>query len=414
VNLSGKATGGFFNLATPRWQEGTSALSAKTPLHDWHIAHGGKLVEFAGWWLPVSYGEGLIAEHLNTRKNGGLFDISHMGRFMISGNGALPFLESILTNWAGKLLPGRAQYTLISDPDGRPIDDAYLYRTEEDRFMLVVNASNREKAWQWLNRHNKADAKLIDASQDLAMLAVQGPRSEELLSALVDAPLPSPGRNNGEWNKLAGVGLFVARTGYTGEPLGFELFPPWEQALPIWEKLVEVGAELGLGPVGLGARDTLRLEAGLPLYGHEYTPDRPIMTVSTARLGVDLSPGRGEFIGREALAAQAAELHQRIYLVVALTRGMMREGSPVLMNGEQIGELTSATTIPAWRFDGEHPGQEHYIRPLGLALLQGSTLVREEVEIIYRNKTLPGRVVDAFVRPQGRYLKPIEFEGGAV
>lgn len=389
-------------------------MSSKTPLYDWHIAHGGKMVEFAGWWLPVSYAKGLIAEHLNTRKNGGLFDISHMGRFMICGGGAIPFLESVLTNRAGKLLPGKAQYTLISDPDGRPIDDAYLYRTEEDHFMLVVNAANREKAWQWLNRHNKADAELIDASQSLTMLAVQGPRSEELLSALMDAPLPAPGRNNTGRNRLQGIDLFVSRTGYTGEPLGFELFPPWDKTPALWESLVQSGDEFELTPVGLGARDTLRLEAGLPLYGHEYTVDRPIMSVPTARLGVDLNPQRRAFTGREALVAQAAEVPQRVCQVAALTRGMMREGSPVLLGGKEVGALTSATTIPAWRFEGNRPGQEHYIRTLGLALLESSTLVGEEVEIVYRNKTLPGRVVNAFVRPQGRYLKPIEFEGGAV
>jgi len=388
-------------------------MTAKTPLYDWHAA-AGKLVDFAGWWLPVTYAEGLIAEHLNTRKNGGLFDISHMGRFLLDGPGALPFLEEMLTNRAGKLLPGRAQYTLISDPNGCPIDDAYLYRLEEDRFMLVVNAANQERAWQWLMGHKQAGAELTDASRSLAMLAVQGPQSERLLSALMAEPLPTPGRNHGGWNRLQGVDLFVARTGYTGEPLGFELFPPWEQTLPVWQVLTRTGAEFGLSPVGLGARDTLRLEAGLPLYGHEYAADRPILSMPTARLGVDLSRNRGKFVGQEALAAQAAKLPQRVYAVAALTRGMMREGSPVLMDGKQVGELTSATTIPAWRFAGDRPGQEHYIRPLGLALLDSATQVGREVEIIYRKKTLPGRVVDAFVRPQGRYLKPIEFEGGAV
>ena len=387
-------------------------MSLKTPLYDWHAAHGGKLVEFAGWWLPVSYGDGVIAEHLNTRKHGGLFDISHMGRFALSGPGALPFSEAVLTNRAGKLAPGRAQYTLISDPQGRPIDDAYLYRLDEDRFMLVVNAANRAAAWAWLGGHNQHRAQLEDISPRTAMLAVQGPESEALLNGLLDDPLPAPGRNHGGFNRMGGVELYVSRTGYTGEPLSFELFPPWERAAQVWEALVEAGAARGLAPVGLGARDTLRLEAALPLYGHEYGPERPILEMPTARLGVDLSPERGDFMGKQALAAQAGGLPERILAVVALSKGMMREGSPVLLGGREVGAMTSATTVPAWRFAGEAPGEESYVRPLGLARLESSLGPGDRVEIVYRKRVLPGRVVETLARPRGRYLQPIEFEGG--
>ncbi len=395
-------------------------MSAQTPIHDWHAAHGGKLVDFAGWRLPVSYGEGVIAEHLATRRHGGLFDISHMGRFLVSGPGASAWLSRVLSNDPAKLAPGRAQYTLLSDPQGHPLDDAYLYQQTPAQYLLVVNAANRAQDWQWLAEHPAPGVELEDASGRLAMLAVQGPDSQVLLASLLSEPLPPAGRNRGAFNRLGGVELYLSRTGYTGEPLSFELFLPWDQALAAWEKLAQAGAPLGVVPVGLGARDTLRLEACLPLYGHEYQAERPIMVMPTAKFGVDLNPARGDFLGRAALEAQAlalaegdrAVLPQRVYAVAALAKGMMREGSQVLAHGAPIGQLTSGTTVPAWRFAAGEPAEEHYHRPLGLALLDSGTQVGQEVEIVYRKLTLPGRVVQGFTRPQGRYLQPLEFDGG--
>ncbi len=397
-------------------------MAEKTPLYDWHAANGGKLVEFAGWLLPVCYAGGQIGEHLATRKGGGLFDICHMGRFLITGPQAPPFLERMLTNRAGKLSPGRAHYTLVSDPEGRPIDDAYLYRLDHERWLLVVNAANRGAVWDWLGRHRQAGVDLDDVGSDLAMLALQGPGSETLLAQLAQGPLPGPGRNRCAWVRLAGADVFVSRTGYTGEPLGFELFPPASAAGSLWEALARHGAGQGVVPAGLGSRDTLRLEAGLPLYGHEYTPGRPIMAVPAAAVGVDLGEGRGDFVGREALEAQAAALAagggpalpRRVSPVAALVKGMMREGSPVSGPTGPLGELTSATTVPGWRFESGRPGGEHYNRPLGLALLDAGTRPGQEVSISYRGRTLPGVVAKSFARPNGRYLQPIEFEGGAM
>ncbi|BEQ15928.1 glycine cleavage system aminomethyltransferase GcvT [Desulfoferula mesophila] len=387
-------------------------MTAKTPLHDWHAAHGGKLVDFAGWRLPVSYGDGVIAEHLATRKHGGLFDISHMGRFAVTGPQAQAWLASLLTNDPAKLIPGKAQYTLISNQWGQPLDDAYLYQQAPERYLLVVNAANRDQDRRWLQERLGEGVEFVDHSLRLAMLAVQGPESETLLGELLDEPLPPAGRNHGAFNRMGGVEMYVSRTGYTGEPLSFELFLPWEAAGTVWERLATQGAPLGVVPVGLGARDTLRLEAALPLYGHEYGPDRPILEMPTARLGVDLKPGRGEFLGRAALETQAASLSKRVRAVVALSKGMMREGSPVLVGGREVGAMTSATTVPAWRFAGEAPGDESYVRPLGLALLDSEVGEGQEVEIVYRKLTLPGRVVNAFTRPNGRYLEPIQFDGG--
>ncbi|MCB2189988.1 MAG: glycine cleavage system aminomethyltransferase GcvT [Deltaproteobacteria bacterium] len=391
-------------------------MTAKTPLHDWHAAHGGKLVDFAGWRLPVSYGDGLIAEHLATRKHGGLFDISHMGRFAVRGPQARAWLGELLTNDPAKLAPGLAQYTLISDEAGCPLDDAYLYQQAPEQYLLVVNAANRDKDREWLEQHLAEGVEFADHSARLAMLAVQGPDSEKLLATLLADPLPPAGRNHGGYNRMGGVELYVSRTGYTGEPVSFELFPPWEEAEGVWDKLAASGAPMGVVPVGLGARDTLRLEACLPLYGHEYTSERPIMSVPTAKFGVDLNPQRGDFQGRAALEAQALggaeNLPQRVFAVAGLAKGMMREGSVVLTGGKTLGELTSGTMIPAWQFADGEPGQEHYNRPLGLALLDGGAQVGQEVEINYRKRTLPGRVVKSFTRPQGRYLQPMQFDGG--
>lgn len=391
-------------------------MSQETPLCAWHAAHGGKMVEFAGWRLPVTYENGLIAEHLATRKFGGLFDISHMGRFLVSGPEALAFLQHALTNSAGSLAPGRAQYTLLSDHSGRPLDDAYLYCLQPGEYLLVVNASNREKDWDWLNQLNQGQADLSDASRELAMLAVQGPKSQELVAELVCGTLPAPGRNNGAWCRVDGAEVFLSRTGYTGEPLGFEIFPSWENAERLWQQLAERGKELGVVPVGLGARDTLRLEAGLPLYGHEYAPDRAIMSVPTARFGVDLAAEWGDFVGREALLSQSEELRngglnlvpRRVLSVAALGRGMIREGSTVLAGGEVVGVLTSGTTVPAWRFVGGLPGEQTYTRPIGLALLDRKIKTGDDIEIVYRKRTLPGRVPTRFAATAGDFLKPQE------
>lgn len=391
--------------------------TAKTSLYDLHARDGAKLVEFAGWWLPMHYADGLIAEHLACRKHGGIFDISHMGRFLVNGPEAVAFLESVLTNRASKLKPGQAQYTIISNQQGCPLDDAYLYCLEDERYMLVVNAGNKETAWGWLSQHNQTGAEFSDASERLAMLAVQGPQSEQLLASLLDDPLPGPSRNQGAWNIFNNTRLFVSRTGYTGEPLSFEIFLAWDEAPKLWEALTKAGAGLGVVPVGLGARDTLRLEAGLPLFGREYDAGRPIMAVPTAKYGVDLGPKRGDFIGQDALARQAQALAvgdgqvlpQKIYAVAGLAKGMMREGSVVRGPNGELGTLTSATAIPAWRFKDNLPGDEHYNRLLGLALLDSKVRVGQELEITYRKQVLPGRVVRSFSKPVGGYLKPIEF-----
>ncbi len=269
----------------------------QTELYLWHKEHGAQMVEFAGWEMPVSYERGILEEHLATRKFGGLFDISHMGRFLIYGEEAIPFLQHVLTNNIFALEHGMAQYTLIQNEWGGAIDDAYLYRLDEgnlpseSRYLLVVNAANKERDWNWLMDHKKRFRGLIieDKSEEMGMIALQGPVTKRVLEKIViesHSKLPDPWRNRLRVCEIEGVrvAVTISRTGYTGEPICFELFSEREKMRMIWEAILTVGEKEGIVPVGLGARDTLRTEAGLPLYGHEFGLDqggkeRPIYAV---------------------------------------------------------------------------------------------------------------------------------------
>ncbi|MBI4797449.1 MAG: glycine cleavage system aminomethyltransferase GcvT [Desulfarculus sp.] len=390
-------------------------MTLETPLIAWHRQHGGRLVEFAGWSLPVSYQAGIIAEHLACRKSAALFDTSHMGRFRLEGPGALGFLQRALTNDAARLEPGRSHYTFLSDQDGRPLDDAYLLRLPGGAYLLVVNAGNRDQDWAWLQGLDATAAGLQDVSPQLAMLALQGPASTSVLGRVLGGQDLPRARNHCAWRGWAGGRVLVSRTGYTGEPHSYELFVDTPRVVELWEALLEAGAGLGLMAAGLGARDTLRLEAGLPLYGHELKPDWPILSLPLARHGVDLTTERGDFLGRAALERQAAELAGGqvqevpclIRGVAALERGMMREGSPVLVEGRPVGELTSGTTVPAWRFAGGVPGDEHYSRAIGLACLERQVADGQKVEIVYRGRALPGVIANHFVKRAGDYLRPL-------
>ncbi|MGD8562540.1 MAG: glycine cleavage system aminomethyltransferase GcvT [Desulfarculaceae bacterium] len=390
-------------------------MSLQTPLLEWHENHGGKIIDFAGWSLPVQYSEGIINEHLTCRKFGALFDVSHMGRFKVSGPQALVFLNQALTNDASKLRPGRCQYTLISDDAGHPLDDAYLFQFQPDEYLLVVNGANRLKDWEWLSRRAVEGVELSDITFDLAMMAIQGPRSEVVLQAVLNQELPPPGRNHTGIAQWQDTQVLISCTGYTGEPLGFELFIPWAQAPDLWDALARAGKAEGVIAAGLGARDTLRLEACLPLYGHEFRADRPIMAIPQAGFGVSLNGNGRAFVGREALGVQKAEIargggekvSRRIMPVAALGRGMMREGSQVMKNGRPVGELSSGTMVPAWRFQGQEPGDESFNRAIGLAYLDCGMKPGQEVEVEYRGRSLPARIVASFMDIAGVYLRPI-------
>ena len=230
----------------------------KTIFYDRHVNLGANIVEFGGWEMPIQYDSGIVQEHLATRKHAGLFDVSHMGRFIIRGKNSLSFLQHVLSNNAAALEIEESQYTIIPNDQGGAIDDAYLYRFIEDEYLLVVNASNRETDWNHLNLHLKKfkEVEMVDRTTDLAMISLQGPLSKDILLDLIDSGhLPEPQRNCLATVAINSASVQIARTGYTGEPICFELFVNKKDALMIWDLLIDKGAQ----PVGLGARDTLRL-----------------------------------------------------------------------------------------------------------------------------------------------------------
>ena len=280
----------------------------KTILHDRHVELGAQMVEFGGWSMPIQYPQGIVHEHLATRRHAGLFDVSHMGRFTFRGQDALPFLQHVLSNNAAGLEQGESQYTLIPNDSGGAIDDAYLYRFHADEYLLVVNASNRLKDWDHFQSYlpDFKNVTMKDKTKDISMLSLQGPISKDILQKIIDSgALPEPMRNHLSIATIQGKKVLIARTGYTGEPLCFELFIDSADTSGIWNLLIDQGAQ----PVGLGARDTLRLEAGLPLYGHELgmDPDNqeiPVYASPLSRFAVSLSPLKKDFIGRKALEKQ--------------------------------------------------------------------------------------------------------------
>ncbi len=373
----------------------------RTVLYDCHVECGGRIVDFAGWEMPVQYATGILQEHLATRKGAGLFEVSHMGRFEIRGGGAEAFLRDCLTHDARHLPVGFAHYTLLANERGGAIDDAFLYRFTADTRLLVVNASNAEKDWSHLKELAGAfsEVELKDVSGEVAMIALQGPCSEAMLADLLEEGcLPEPKRNALGQVRIAGAEVKIGRTGYTGEPVCFELFIPAESAGGIWTLLVEKGAR----PVGLGARDTLRLEASLPLYGHEYGTDPageeiPILACPTAKFGVDLSDPDRRFVGREAIEKQTQGIEKMIRPVRVTGKGLARAGAAVFYEGKPAGWLTSGTMVPYWEAEGEGTGRKLTERTgqraIGLALVDSGPVAGAAVEIEVRGRRVAAEIV---------------------
>ena len=389
----------------------------KTPLHAWHAANGGKLIDFGGWNMPVQYASGILKEHLATRRFGGLFDVSHMGRFRILGKDTVPFLQHVLTNNAESLEPWQAQYTLIPNENGGLFDDAYLYHPG-DEYFLVVNASNREKDWNHFQEQAKAfDVRLEDETDQVAMIAFQGPLSGRILSEVKrEGSMPETFRNSLSTMTILGTEVLVARTGYTGEPIGFEVFVPADKVGGIWARLEEVGKDKGVVAAGLGARDTLRLEAGMPLYGHEFGLDLegkeiPAFAFPLTTVAVSFSQRKGDFVGRAALRAQFEETRKlrmgqyepsavlpRRFLPLALKhKGITRQGNTVHWNGQQVGVITSGTMVPYWRFQGEGATMqitdEQDRRALALVYVDATVPAEQELEVEVRGRRLNAQLV---------------------
>ncbi len=318
----------------------------RTPLYDCHREAGGRLVEFAGWEMPVQY-SGVMEEHRAVRTAAGLFDVSHMGEIRVVGEGAESFLQGLTPNNVAKLRPGRAHYSGLLTEEGTYIDDLLVYRLAGEEFLLVINAANIAGDVAWVKRHAEgvAGVSVTDVSADWALLALQGPRSLEILGAHTDLDLASIRYYRFKKGELAGRPVLFSRTGYTGE-IGFELYLRPEDAAYVWRLLLESGAEAGLLPAGLGARDTLRLEAAMALYGHEIDRDT---TPLDAGLGWVVKLDCGDFIGRQALVRQKENGTVKTLVGFEIVgRGIARQGFPVLHDGEAVGLVTSGTWSPTF------------------------------------------------------------------
>ncbi|MGD9722810.1 MAG: glycine cleavage system aminomethyltransferase GcvT [Pirellulales bacterium] len=333
---------------------------AHTPLTDWHAAHGGRMVDFAGWLMPVQY-TSIVAEHTATRSAVGLFDVSHMGRFRIEGPDARTFLDRVVTRRVTDLKPGQIRYALATNEAGGILDDVLVYHLAAaegaSTFQLVVNASNRQKIWDHLEAHRAgANVSLADVTRETAMIAVQGPRALEIARPLAEVDAARLRYYNGAITKVSGGTGVISRTGYTGED-GCELIVPAAAALEVWDKLASAAAQFGGLPAGLGARDTLRLEAGMPLYGHELTE---AINPFQAGLGYAVDLENRAFIGRDALVKlyDNSRLPRRAGWIVSSKR-VPREGYEVLAGDTPVGQVTSGTFAPTL----EVPIAMGYIRP---------------------------------------------------
>ncbi len=321
----------------------TEALK-RTPLYDRHVAADGKIVPFAGFEMPVQYPTGITAEHRAVREAAGLFDVSHMGEFMVRGPQALDLVQRVTVNDAAKIEVGQAQYSAMCLETGGVIDDLLIYRFQ-DRYMLVVNASNLDKDLAWIEEHALGfDAEVEDASAATALLALQGPAAREILRPLADLDVDSVKYYRFAEGHVAGLPAVISGTGYTGED-GFELYVGADVAPALWDALLEAGAGHGLIPAGLGARDSLRLEMGYALYGNDLDEEH---TTLESGLGWITKLDKGDFLGREALARQKEQGVPRRLVGLGLDgKGFPRPGYPILSEGSPVGALTSGTVSPS-------------------------------------------------------------------
>lgn len=344
----------------------------KTPLHAAHEALGARMMGFGGYEMPVQYSS-IIDEHLAVRNDAGLFDVSHMGEVEVHGPNAFDFVQHLVTNDAGKLSDGRAMYTVMCTPDGGIVDDLIVYRRAADRYLLVINAANTASDLAWMREHNPMDAPLDDLSDDVALLALQGPKSLDIAQPFAETDLSEIAfyhfaeAPNGSF--LDCDTALLSRTGYTGE-VGLELYVPADDAERVWSTLLEAGAEHGLKPAGLGARDTLRLEAGYCLYGNDITRDT---NPYEAGLSWVVKLDAGDFVGRDALrAVKEAGPSRRLVGFVADGRNIPRHGYPIVASADDdadtdaIGVVTSGSQSPVLESGiglGYVPNEAAYTEP---------------------------------------------------
>jgi glycine cleavage system T protein (aminomethyltransferase) len=365
----------------------TAALK-RTPLHAQHVALGARMVAFAGWDMPVEY-SGIVDEHMAVRTNAGLFDVSHMGEIEIAGRDALAAVQRISSNDAAKLQVGQAQYGGLMTPQGTFVDDLLVYRLAPSHFLLVVNASNVDKDFAWIAEEVKpaGDAVAVNASARYALIAVQGPAARDILQELTGVDLKTIKYYWFAHGEVAGVRGTISRTGYTGEN-GYELFVPPQQAPRVWDALLQAGQPHGLIPAGLGARDTLRLEAAMRLYGNDIDDQT---TVLEADLEWVIGWNKTDFIGMAALRAQkAAGVTRRIVGFEMVDRGIARHGYEVRIDGKPAGVVTSGTQTPFLK------------KAIGMAYLPvAHTSPGTEFDVLIRDRAVRARVV-----PMPFYKRP--------
>ncbi len=317
-------------------------MERKTPLYECHEKAGGKIVPFAGYLLPVQYGSGVIAEHMAVRNAAGLFDVSHMGEVILEGKDALANVQMLVTNDCSRMVDGQVKYSPMCNEEGGVVDDLLVYRKAEDSYLIVVNAANLEKDVEWMESHLSGEVKFRNISDEVAQLALQGPKSKTILGKLAkEEELPVKYYTFSEQVSVAGIVCLISRTGYTGED-GYELYCDPKEAVTLWDALLEAGREEGLIPCGLGARDTLRLEAGMPLYGHEM--DDTITPLETG-LGFAVKFDKEHFIGKAGILAKGEPKRTRVGLSIT-GRGIAREQCPIYIGDTLIGTTTSGTHCP--------------------------------------------------------------------
>ena len=352
----------------------------KTRFYSVHKELGAKIIEYAGFEMPVQYSS-IIAEHKAVRNSVGVFDVSHMGEVFISGDKALDFVQEITTNDASKLFPGRVQYSAMCYPDGGIVDDLLVYRLGEKEFMLVINAANTDKDFKWMNENNKVSAKLENLSDEYSLLAVQGPNSKSVMMKLTNTDLDKLEYYHFIIAEVAGIDMILSRTGYTGE-LGYELYFKGneKQAEDLWTKIFNAGKEFNILPIGLAARDSLRLEKGFCLYGNDI--DQTTNPLE-AGLGWITKLDKENFIGKEALLKiKSGGLKRKLSGMISTEKVFPRHGYEINSNGNKIGNVTSGTVSPVLE------------KPIALGYLETSySSPGTKIEISIREKKVPGEVV---------------------
>ncbi len=354
--------------------------SKKTHLFPVYEKYGGKIVDYAGWAMPVQF-EGLIQEHEAVRNAAGLFDVSHMGEIEVKGKDALKYLQYLLTNDFETMEDNQILYSFMCYPSGGVVDDLLVYKYASDFYLLVVNASNKEKDYKWmLENKGSFDVEIIDKSEEVSEIAIQGPKAERILQKLTDFDLSSISPFYLKQNiKVFGADSMISRTGYTGED-GFEVYLSNDKVQIIWEELMRVGKDEGLKPAGLGARDTLRFEASMPLYGNEISQD---ITPLEAGLGFFIKLDKEDFIGKEFLLKQKQEgLKRKLVAFEMVEGGIPRHGYEVLKDGEKIGFVTTGYHSPTLK------------RNIGFALIDSRfTELDTVLEIQIRKKTAKAKII---------------------